>query len=155
MSSRTAAPGRCWGEVAWRRALEQDGHPPRKPIRRKDPSVTHFATCDVPVETLDLLTSLLHRHRRAHDTRPHQRAGTTRNQAKLVLQWFRAGHQGGGPEPWLPSIPGHGLPVPARGHQRAGLPKAPELHEALPQTGQPPYLMLDGTLISTDRTEAG
>ena len=49
---------------------------------------TYFAICDVPAETLDLLTVLLHRHRRAHDARPHQRAGTARTQAKLVLRWL-------------------------------------------------------------------
>ena len=41
--------------------------------------------------TLDLLTSLLHQHRQAHDARPHQRAGTARTQAKLVLRWLRDG----------------------------------------------------------------
>ncbi|WP_181878899.1 MULTISPECIES: hypothetical protein [Micrococcus] len=43
---------------------------------------TYSAICDVPIETLDYLTGLLHRHRRTHDLRPFQRAGTARTQAK-------------------------------------------------------------------------
>jgi len=39
---------------------------------------TYSAICDVPIETLDFLTGLLHRHRKAHDRRPAQRASTAR-----------------------------------------------------------------------------
>lgn len=39
---------------------------------------TYSAICDVPTDNLGFLTRLLNRHRRTHDTRPHQRAGTAR-----------------------------------------------------------------------------
>lgn len=47
------------------------------------------AICDVPIETLDHLPNLLHLHRKAHDARPHQQAGTAQTQAKLALRWYR------------------------------------------------------------------
>lgn len=52
---------------------------------------TYSAICDVPVESLELLTGLLHRHRKDHDPRPFQRAGSCRTQAKLLLRWYRNG----------------------------------------------------------------
>lgn len=75
--------------MAWPRALKQDGNG-QKTYPLPGPYVfTYFATCDVPIETLDFLTSLQHRHRKIHDRRPFQGAGTPRTQAKLVLRWFR------------------------------------------------------------------
>lgn len=43
----------------------------------------------MPIETLDYLTGLLHRHRKDHDLRPVQRAATSRTQPKLMLRWYR------------------------------------------------------------------
>ena len=59
------------------------------------------AICEVPFETLNFLTDLLYYHRKAHDIRPKQRAGTLRTQAKLVLavvpRWHPSGGAGSGP----------------------------------------------------------
>ena len=50
---------------------------------------TYSAICDVPEETLQHVTALLHAHRCEIGTRAGRRAGTVRTQAKLVLRWFR------------------------------------------------------------------
>ena len=50
---------------------------------------TYSAICDVPEETLQHMTALLHAHRCEIGTRAGRRAGTVRTQAKLVLRWFR------------------------------------------------------------------
>lgn len=112
----------------------------------------YSAICDVPVETLDFLTGLLHRHRRAHDRRPFQRAGTARTQAKLVLRWFRDNTR-------VTSLGrDHGLSqATAYRYLHEGIDvlaaHAPELHEALAKAHSDglPCLTLDGTLIPTDR----
>ncbi|MFI7579757.1 hypothetical protein, partial [Kocuria kalidii] len=44
---------------------------------------------NVPIETLDHFANLMHLHRKVHDTRPHQQAGTAQTQAKLALRWYR------------------------------------------------------------------
>lgn len=121
---------------------------------------TYSAICDVPVETLDFLTGLLHRHRKNHDRRPAQRAGTARTQAKLVLRWFRdntrvtrLGRDHGLSQATAYRYLHEGIDVLAA--------QAPDLHETLATAQQDglPYVTLDGTLIPTDRlaerTEAG
>ncbi|PLC10759.1 hypothetical protein AUQ48_17055 [Kocuria flava] len=121
---------------------------------------TYSAICDVPIETLDFLATLLHRHRKTHDRRPAQRAGTARTQAKLVLRWYRdstrvvaLGHDHGLSQATAYRYLHEGIDVLAA--------EAPQLHETLAQaqTDELPYLTLDGTLIPTDRlaerTEAG
>lgn len=121
---------------------------------------TYSAICDVPIETLAYLTTLLEGHRRAHDLRPFQRAGTARTQAKLVLRWFRdhtrvanLGRDHGLSQATAYRYLHEGIDVLAA--------QAPNLHEALTQarTDELPYLTLDGTLIPTDRvaerTETG
>ncbi|GAA4694120.1 hypothetical protein GCM10025781_09540 [Kocuria gwangalliensis] len=120
----------------------------------------YSAICDVPVETLEFLTGLLHRHRTTHDRRPAQRAGTVGTQAKLMLQQFPRRYPRGGPGPGPWAVPGHGLPVYLHEGIKVLAAQAPDLHEALARakTDELPYLTLDGTLIPTDfagRTHRG
>jgi len=49
----------------------------------------YSAICAVPEETLVTVTAWLLTHRRRIRTRLGRRAGTVRNQAELVLRWFR------------------------------------------------------------------
>ena len=51
--------------------------------------ITYRATLDVPAETLRVVASWLLAHRKAHDTRPWQRAATPYVQAIMVLRWFK------------------------------------------------------------------
>lgn len=51
--------------------------------------ISYRATLDVPVSTLATLTDWLRHYRQAHDSRPWQRAATAREQAIMVLRWFR------------------------------------------------------------------
>lgn len=112
----------------------------------------YSAICDVPAETLDTLTGLLHRHRKDHDLRPFQRAGSTRTQAKLVLRWYRDGTR------VAALAADHGLSqATAYRYLHEGIDvlaaQAPDLHGALAkaQSDGLSYLTLDGTLIPTDR----
>lgn len=127
--------------------VDQDAYPPQGPY-----VFTYSATCDVPIETLNFLTSLLHRHRRVHDARPHQRAGTARTQAKLILRWYRDDTR------VTALAADHGLSsATAYRYLHEGIDvlaaHAPDLHETLAKalTDGLPYLTLDGTLIPTDR----
>ena len=51
--------------------------------------ISYRATLDVPVSTLATLADWLRHYRQAHDSRPWQRAATAREQAIMVLRWFR------------------------------------------------------------------
>ncbi len=51
--------------------------------------ITYRATLDVPAGTLRAVTGWLREHRRAHDTRPWQRAATVYVQAVMALRWFK------------------------------------------------------------------
>ncbi len=51
--------------------------------------ITYRATLDVPAETLRAVTGWLREHRKAHDIRPRQRAGTVYVQAVMALRWFK------------------------------------------------------------------
>ncbi len=51
--------------------------------------ITYRATLDVPAGTLRAVTAWLRAHRKAHDTRPWQRAATVYVQAVMVLRWFK------------------------------------------------------------------
>src|SRR3954462_450385 len=51
--------------------------------------ITHFATLDVPAETATLLTELLVAERLRRGTGVGTRAASARDQAILVLRWFR------------------------------------------------------------------
>jgi len=50
---------------------------------------TYSAICDVPAETLMIVSGWLAAHRRRIGTRAGRRAATVRVQATLVLRWFR------------------------------------------------------------------
>lgn len=113
---------------------------------------TYSAICDVPTETLAYLATLLRDHRRTHDLRPEQRAGTARTQAKLVLRWFRdhtriasLGRDHGLSQATAYRYLHEGIDVLAA--------QAPDLHVALADANadELTYLTLDGTLIPTDR----
>lgn len=113
---------------------------------------TYSAICDVPTETLDWLTHLLHRHRKVHDLRPFQRAGTVRAQAQLVLRWYRDGAR-------VTNLAAdHGLSqATAYRYLHEGIDvlahQTPDLHAILAkaQANELPYVTSDGTLIPTDR----
>lgn len=51
--------------------------------------ITYRATLDVPAGTVSLVSRWLVAHRRAHDSRPWQRAATPYVQAVMVLRWFK------------------------------------------------------------------
>jgi hypothetical protein len=51
--------------------------------------ITYSATLDVPAETATLLTDLLIAERRRRGTGVGARAASARDQAVLVLRWFR------------------------------------------------------------------
>ena len=85
-------PGRGMSERGARGAVRQSCFRPRKPARKKGPArVSYRATVDVPIATVRTVSGWLTAHRRAHDTRPHQRAATTWVQAVLVLRWLKDG----------------------------------------------------------------
>jgi hypothetical protein len=106
----------------------------------------------VPIETLDVLTGLLHRHCRTHDipVAPAGRVGLHSGDARPALV-PRQRSRGGFGRGLLP-VAGHGLPVSARGIDVLA-PQAPELHEALTRVQEDglPSLNLGGTVITTDR----
>lgn len=51
--------------------------------------ISYRATLDVPPTTLATVSRWILDHRRRHDIRPWQRAGTCRTQALLVLRWLK------------------------------------------------------------------
>lgn len=51
--------------------------------------ITYRATLDVPEHTLTVVARWIHAHRRTNDIRPWQRAASPREQALLVLRWFK------------------------------------------------------------------
>jgi DDE superfamily endonuclease len=51
--------------------------------------ITYRATLDVPAETVRIVSRWLLAHRKAHDTRPWQRAATPYVQAIMLLRWFK------------------------------------------------------------------
>ena len=121
---------------------------------------TYSAICDVPEETLQHVTALLHAHRCEIGTRAGRRAGTVRTQAKLVLRWFRD-------DPPIRTLAFEaGLPISTSYrylHEAIDViaEQAPDLHDVLEQARREgwSHLTLDGTLIEIDRvnerTEAG
>jgi hypothetical protein len=109
-------------------------------------------TLDVPVELAVFVSKLLAAHRREIGTRRRTRALTCREQAIFVLAWFRdrpdirrLGEGAGISQATSYRYKDEGIGVLAA--------KAPELHEALENALEQglPYLILDGTLISSDR----
>ena len=113
---------------------------------------TYSAICDVPEETLQHVTALLHAHRCEIGTRAGRRAGTVRTQAKLVLRWFRD-------DPPIRLLAFEaGLPISTSYrylHEAIDViaEQAPDLHDVLEQARREgwSHVTLDGTLIEIDR----
>jgi len=114
--------------------------------------ITHSATLDVPAETATLLTELLVAERLRRGTGVGARAASARDQAILVLRWFRqdADLKVLAADTRISLATGYrylheGIDVLAA--------QAPDLHQVLEQ-GQAAgwtHVTVDGTLIRTDR----
>jgi len=114
--------------------------------------ITSSATLDVPAETATLLTELLVAERLRRGTGIGARAASARDQAILVLRWFRqdADLKVLAADTRISLATGYrylheGIDVLAA--------QAPDLHQVL-QAGQAAgwtHVTLDGTLIATDR----
>src|SRR3954467_8900947 len=114
--------------------------------------ITHSATLDVPAETATLLTELLIAERLRRGTGVGARAASARDQAILVLRWFRqdADLKVLAADTRISLATGYRYPHEGL-HVLRGQP--PDLHEVL-QAGQAAGwtpVTLDGTLIGTDR----
>jgi hypothetical protein len=114
--------------------------------------ITYSATLDVPEETATLLTELLVAERLRRGTGIGARAASARDQAILVLRWFRQDAD-------LKVLAADTRISPATGYRylHEGIDvlaaQAPALHQVL-QAGQAAgwtHVTLDGTLIATDR----
>src|SRR4051795_6536171 len=123
-----------------------------RPPARGPHVITYSATLDVPAETATLLTELLVAERLRRGTGLGARAASARDQAILVLRWFRqdADLKVLAADTRISLATGYrylheGIDVLAA--------QAPDLHEVL-QAGQAAgwtHVTLDGTLIGTDR----
>jgi hypothetical protein len=107
---------------------------------------------DVPLPLVIKVSSLLGKHREEIGTRAGTRALTCWQQAKFILAWFRdrpdirrLGQGFGISQATACRYKDEGVEVLAA--------EAPSLHEALERAAEQglPYLILDGTLISSDR----
>src|SRR3954451_19923317 len=114
--------------------------------------ITHSATLDVPAETATLLTELLVAERLRRGTGVGTRAASARDQAILVLRWFRqdADLKVLAADTRISLATGYrylheGIDVLAA--------QAPDLHEVLAagQAAGWTHVTLDGTLIRTNR----
>ncbi len=114
--------------------------------------ITYSATLDVPEATAVLLTDLLIAERRRRGTGMGARAASAREQAILVLRWFRQDAD-------MLTLARDAGVSPATGYRYlhegidvlAG--QAPDLHQVL-EAGRAAgwsHVVLDGTLIRTDR----
>src|SRR3954449_6829922 len=124
----------------------------KRSVPRGPHVITHSATLDVPAETATLLTELLVAERLRRGTGVGTRAASARDQAILVLRWFRqdADLKVLAADTRISLATGYrylheGIDVLAA--------QAPDLHEVL-EAGQAAgwtHVTLDGTLIATDR----
>lgn len=114
--------------------------------------ITYRVTLDVPLQLMLKVSNLLKEHRKELGTRNGTRALTCWQQAKFLLAWFRG-------KPDLRRL-GQGLGISqstAYRYKDEGTAvlaaKAPTLEEALNQAAEQgiPFVVLDGTLISSDR----
>lgn len=115
----------------------------------------YSAICDVPEETVVAVTAWLCAHRRRIRTRVGRRAGTVREQAKLVLRWFRDD----APLRQLAAEAGIGISRAYRYRTRVIdviAEQAADLHEVLERGRREgwSHVSLDGTLLETDRVAA-
>ncbi len=113
--------------------------------------ITYSATLDVPEATANLLTDLLIVERRRRGTGLGARAASARDQAILVLRWFRDADM-----KILARDAGVSIPTGYR-YLHEGIDvlaaQAPDLHSVL-ERGKAAgwtHVTLDGTLITTDR----
>jgi len=116
---------------------------------------TYSAICDVPEETLWIVTGWLLAHRREIGTRVGRRAGSVRDQAKLVLRWFRDD----APLRQLATEAGIGISTAYRYlHESIDViaERAPDLQDVLARGRREgwSHVSLDGTLIAIDRVAA-
>src|SRR3954453_12787550 len=114
--------------------------------------ITYSATLDVPAETAALLTELLIAERRRRGTGVGARAASARDQAVLVLRWFREDAD-------MTVLAADTKISIATGYRYlhegidALAAHAPDLHQVL-EAGKAAgwtHVVLDGTLIRTDR----
>lgn len=117
--------------------------------------LSYRATLDVPIATVRTVSGWLTAHRRAHDTRPHQRAATTWVQAVVVLRWLKDGtdvralaRDSGVWQATAYRYLHEALEVIA---QRS--PDIADVLNRLRRRGEP-FVCLDGTLVRTDRVAA-
>jgi DDE superfamily endonuclease len=114
--------------------------------------ITYRATLDVPTETLEALSGWLAAQRRQVGTRRGRRSLTPRQQAVLVLRWFRDDT----PLRLLAHDARIGVSTAYR-YLHEGIDvladQAPDLHDVLERGRQEDWshVSLDGTLIATDR----
>jgi hypothetical protein len=114
--------------------------------------ITYSATLDVPEETATLVTDLLIAERRRRRTGIGARAASARDQAVLVLRWFRQ-------DTGMPNLARDARVSTATGYRylHEGIDvlaaAAPDLHAVL-EAGKAAgwtHVTVDGTLIRTDR----
>lgn len=114
--------------------------------------ISYCATLDVPRSSATALAKLLARHRRALGTRARTRALTPWAQAVLILRWYRDATRIKN----LARDNDLGLATAYRYvHEGidAAAAQAPDLHQVITDAAKAgmEYLLLDGTLIATDR----
>jgi DDE superfamily endonuclease len=121
------------------------------PLRRLR-VITYRVTLDVPLQLVIKVSNLLRKRRKELGTRNGTRALTCYQQAVFILAWFRD-------RPGL-SRPGQGFGISqatAYRYKDEGVEVlralAPTLHDTLEKAAEQglPYLILDGTLIASDR----
>ena len=114
--------------------------------------ISYRVTLDAPVQLLLKISGFLKKHRAELGTRDGTRALTCWQQAKFILAWFRdkpdlrrLGEGFGISQSTAYRYKDEGVEVLAR--------EAPSLEEALEKAAEQglPYVILDGTLISSDR----
>ncbi len=114
--------------------------------------IAYSATLDVPAETATLVTELLVAERLRRGTGVGARAASARDQAILVLRWFRE-------DTGMPTLARDAGVSPATGYRylHEGIDvlaaRAPNLHQVL-EAGKADgwsHVTVDGTLIETDR----
>lgn len=117
--------------------------------------ITCRASLEVPIETLRAVTGWLRQHRRTHDARPWQRAGTVYVQAVMALGWFKEAtdvavwaRDGGVSIATAYRYLHEAIDVVAQ--------NAPDLSDVLARALRQEwaFVCLDGTLIATDRCSA-
>src|SRR3954451_19551004 len=119
---------------------------------RGPPVIAYSATLDVSAVTATLVTDLLIAERRRRRTGLGARAASAREQALLVLRWFRE-------DTGMPTLARDAGVSTATGYRylHEGIDvlaaRAPDLHQVL-QAGRAAgwsHVVLDGTLVRTDR----